>query len=113
MARQDGFIKTANVTNVRDKVPKWLDGTMALPDFLFIGKSCRNKHGLKGRGVRYISDKCCVVCTLDRSIRAKRKRNAKLVDSAANTAHRNAMDTYERQQENALHDNDLMTMDIG
>lgn len=91
MERLD-FASSGNA-DIRDNSTAWINGTLPLPDTYMIGKLCKNKHGIKGQSVRYVTNNTCVICVLE-----KRKKQSKPI----NTTHHKAMELYELQQEQRL-----------
>lgn len=83
----------SGMTNIRDNTGAWLRGDLPLPDFYYIGKICRNGHGVDDKCVRYVKGSSCIICELEKKNRAKNKRLS--VNVKENEAHKKAMDLYE------------------
>jgi len=45
------------------RIFQYLDGTMGLPDTVYIGKDCRNHHGKDGKTIRARNNDHCIRCS--------------------------------------------------
>lgn len=86
---EDGLMRFFQPDNLHNYT-HYIDGSVALPDHMYIGKPCKNGHTSKGKSVRYKKGLHCICCanhTTQNSLAKKGK------------AHRDAMKAYELMHE--------------